>query len=129
VKKGGIKYLPVFAQREKEGRKQLGNSMQTTIEAVSNQHMRNIVILTQKLASHTKVASKVQHRDNRRSHHFCIAQLALSIFDVLQSFQQIVTQARYEYNLSVPAFLRFCFGLSTYTLPENVWEFYRATPR
>jgi hypothetical protein len=31
--------------------------------------------------------------DNRRSHHFCIAQLALSIIDAMQSFQQIVTQA------------------------------------
>jgi hypothetical protein len=55
--------------------------------------------------------------------------LALSIFDVMQSFQQIVTQAKYEYNLSVHAFLRFCFGLSTYTLPENAWDVYPATPR
>ena len=103
--------------------------MQTTMEAASTQPMRHTVIRTQKLASHPKVASKVQHRDNRRGHHFCIAQLALSIFDVIQSFQQIVTQAKYEYNLSVHAFLRFCFGLSTDTLPENAWDVYPATPR
>ena len=103
--------------------------MHTTIEAVSTQPMRYIVILTQKLASHTKVASKVQRRDNRRGHHFCIAQQALSIFDVMQSFQQIVTQAKYEYNLCVHTFLRFCFGLSTCTLPENAWDVYPATPR
>jgi hypothetical protein len=40
-----------------------------------------------------------------------------------------VTQAKYKYNLSVHALLWFCFGLSTYTLPENAWDFYPATPR
>ena len=103
--------------------------MHTTIEAASTQPVRYIVILTQKLASHTKVASKVQRRDNRRGHHFCIAQLALLILEVMQSLQQVITQAKYEYNLCVHALLQYRFGLSTFTLPEFTWTFLSATPR
>jgi hypothetical protein len=95
--------------------------MQPAIEAAPTQHMRHIAILTQKLAAHPEIPSEVQHCDNRRGHHFRIAQLALSILDVMQSLQQIITQAKYEYNLGVHALLRYRFGFSTFTLPEFAW--------
>jgi hypothetical protein len=60
--------------------------------------------------------------------HFCVAQLAFVDINVMQSFQQIVTHAKYEYNLCVRAFLWLCCGLSTYTFPENAWGIYHATP-
>jgi hypothetical protein len=97
--------------------------MQSTIEAASTQHMGHVAIFTQKLTTHPEVPSEVQHRDNRRGHHFRIAQLALSIFAVMQSLQQIITQAKYEYNLGVHAFLQYRFGFSTFTLPEFAWTF------
>ena len=37
----------------------------------------------------------------RSSHHFSVAHLALFIFGMVQSFQNIVTNAIYSYNLSV----------------------------
>ncbi len=45
----------------------------------------------------------------------------LSILDVMQSLQQIITQAKHEYNLGVNALLRYRFSLSTFTLPEFAW--------
>jgi len=118
-----IEHLPVFAQRQKQGQKQVGDAMQTTVIAASTQHMRHVAILTQKLAAHSKVPSEIQHCDNCGRHHFCILQLALPILNVMQGLQQIITQAKYEYNLGVHALLRYCFGLSTFTLPEFAWTF------
>jgi hypothetical protein len=116
-----IEQLPGFTQREEESQKQVGNAIQPMIEAASTLHMRHIAIYIQKLAAHPVIPSEIQHRNDCFGHHFRIRQMALAILAVFQSFQQIVSQAKYEYNLGVHALLRYRFGLSTFTVPKFAW--------
>jgi len=86
--------------------------MQMAIEATFAQQVRHVTILAQKLTRHSEVASKVQHRNNRGGHHFRIFQLTLFILNMMKSFQQIIIQAKYEYNLGIHVILRLVVGFS-----------------
>src|SRR5215211_845686 len=68
------------------------------------------------------IATKEQGSHNRGGHHFCIAHLALFVFAMVQSFQNIVTNTIYGYNLTVHGVppLRL-FGVVTTTLADTPW--------
>jgi hypothetical protein len=77
----------------------------------------------QKATSRFKVATEVEHSDDGCRHDFGIAHLALGIFGMVKSLQQVVTQTLYCYYLGIHMFLLVGCGLATTTLPENIWIF------
>src|SRR5512141_222040 len=103
--------------------------MQTTIEAALAQHPWHVAFISQRLTGFLVVATIANGSQDGSGHHFRVRHLALSILVMLHGFQHIVTQAKHCYNLAVHAFLRYRFGLSTFTLPENAWIFHPATAR
>jgi transposase-like protein len=107
-----------FLEAGKQGQEQLGNPMQATIEAAFREHIRDISMVVQETTSHFVITPEVQHSDNGSGHHFCIAHLALPIFVMVKCLQEIVTQAKYCYNLAVHVFLRLVLVWSPKTLPE-----------
>jgi hypothetical protein len=77
-------------------------------------------MLTQILTAQTKIAFEIQHRHTGGRHHFGVRHLAMRIFIVLQGFQHIITQTKYNYNLGVHEFLLYSGGWDTSTVLQTM---------
>src|SRR5258705_588422 len=98
--------------------------MQPTIETAAAQHIWNVPMLTHILTGQTKVSFEIQHRYDRRSHHFRICHLALHIFTVLQGFEHVIAQTKNDYNLRVHEFLLYIGGRDTPNVMQTHGLFY-----
>ena len=119
INRVGIQFFPGFSQQTEQGQEQIGNAVQTAIEAALFQDLRNVPIFLQVDTCLLNISTKMQCRCDGSGHHFGIAHLALSVFVMMKSFQHIVTKAINCYNLGVHAILRFGFGL----VPINFTRF------
>ena len=81
--------------------------MESAIETAATHHVWNVTMFTQILARQTEIPLEVQHRHDGGGHHFGIRHLTLAIFMVLQGFEHIITQAKYDYNLRVHEFFLY----------------------
>ena len=73
------------------------------------------------------ITAKEQGGYKRCGHDFGIAHLALRIFEMVHSFQKIVTQAINCYNLGVQVFLLESSGFGTYNFTRRHMDFFRSS--
>src|ERR671912_1150687 len=93
--------------------------MQPAVETAPAHHVWNVTMFTQILARQTEVPFEIQHRNDGGRHYFGIRHLTLLIFIMLQAFQQIITQAKNDYNLRVHEFLLYSRGWDTSTVSQT----------
>src|SRR6266508_1229712 len=101
--------------------------MQPPTKLALAHHVRNVALFLQQFLRPLIFPAKEQRCHDRRCHHLGIAHLALPVFPMMQSDQQIGAQAVDEYNLEVHEFSPCSVvGFITSTLPVNSWIFYFA---
>jgi hypothetical protein len=109
-----VQLFPGLTQQVEQGPEMVSQTMPAPIEAAFGEHTRNIPSFLQKAARSFVIPTKEQGSYEGRGHYFGIAHLTLRIFDMIHSFQKIITQAINCYNLGVHVFLLESSGLGSY---------------
>lgn len=103
--------------------------MQPAVETAAAQHIWNVTMFIHILTRQTKISFEIQHRHNRRGHHFGIRHLALRILVMMQGFEPVSAQAKNNYNLGIHEFFLYFGGRDTPTVMDTHGFFYSCYSR
>ena len=84
----------MLAKYRKQHQEQRLDAMQSTRKTALAQHFGHVTLAGQQTASMSVIAAEVQHGDDGSGHHLRITHLTLSIFVMMNCFQQSSTRQK-----------------------------------